>query len=174
MRILDQRLRVLPSRAMVKMIEWKSRLALLFALLIVTGSASQAGDAVAIGYNAAGVWTAVTYYCSSTPPGGADYKDEAGAREAALRDLQRRAGEGVVTTKIIAASDRTGHFAYARAKSRSGEDLHAVGFGPNKAEAEQSALRELRQTGGTRNAKVIYNYFSHGAEAVPADAARRR
>ena len=174
MAIPDQRVRVILGHTDARMSALRSRLALLCALLIVTAPVSEAGDAVAIGYNADGVWTAVTYYCSSTPPGGADYKDEAGAREAALRDLQRRAGEGVVTTQIISASDRTGHFAYARAKSRSGEDLHAVGFGASKAEAEQSALRELRQTGGTRNAKVIYNYFSHGAEAAPTDDARRR
>ena len=127
----------------------------------------QGGDAVAIGYNADGVWTAVTYYSSGTPKGGADYKDEAGAREAALRDLKARAGEGVVTTKIIAASDRTAHVAYARGKTTAGEDAHAVGYGESKAEAKQKAFTELSSSGATRKQKVIYSYFSHGAQPGP-------
>ena len=123
---------------------------------------AQAGDAVAIGYNAEGVWTTVTYYCSSTPKGGADYKDEAGAREAAVRDLRQREGKTVATTKVIAASDRTGHFAYARGKKGS-EDVHAVGYGASKKEAEEKAFAELERGGATRSRKVIYNYFSHGS-----------
>ena len=68
--------------------------ALLAAAMMATPEAD-AGDAVVIGYNADGIWTSVTYYCSGTPKGGADYKDEAGAREAAVADLKKRAGEGV-------------------------------------------------------------------------------
>lgn len=130
----------------------------------------RAGDAVAIGYNSDGVWTAATYYCSGTPKGGADYKDEAGAREAALSDLKKRAGEGVVTTKVIAASDRTGHFAYARGKTPKGDDVHAVGYGASKEAAGQDAFAELQRAGATRKQAVIYNYFSHGSEpaAVPS------
>lgn len=127
----------------------------------------RAGDAVAVGYNADGVWTAVTYYCSGTPKGGADYKDETGARQAATADLKSRAGEGVVTTKVISASDRTGHFAYARGKTKIGEDVHAVGFGASKAEAQQRAFADLSRDGATRSPKVIYSYFSHGAESSP-------
>ena len=145
------------------------------AILFAFSAPLYAGDAVAVGYNADGVWTAVTYYCSGTPKGGADFKDEAGAREAARRDLNSRAGEGIATTKIIAASDRTGHFAYARGKkivnmtmwselSKGGDDVHAVGFGRSKAEAERNAFAELRRNGATRSQKVIYNYFSHGSE----------
>ena len=134
----------------------------------------RAGDAVAVGYNADGVWTAVTYYASGTPKGGADYKDEAGAREAALRDLKSRAGEGVVTTKIIAASDRTAHVAYARGKTRAGEDAHAVGYGASKAEAEQKAFAQLSESGATRARKVIYNYFSHGAAPGAREPANAR
>lgn len=130
-------------------------------------AAAYAGDAVAIGYNADGVWTAVTYYSSGTPKGGADYKDEAGARDAAAQDLKKRAGEGIVTTKIIGASDRTGHVAYARGKTQGGADAHAVGYGATKAEAQQRAFAELTRDGATRNQKVIYSYFSHGAESAP-------
>jgi hypothetical protein len=152
-------------------------------LLLSFPPAVRAGDAVAIGYNADGVWTAVTYYCSSTPKGGADYKDEAGAREAAVRDLQSRASEGMVKTAIIASSDRTGHFAYARGPRRREQtmysdvlagrgDVHAVGFGPTKAAAAQSALMELRRQGGTGKGKIIYSYFSHGAEPLPKRPAK--
>src|SRR5258707_439854 len=45
-----------------------------------------AGDAVAIGYNADGVWTSVTYYSSGTPKGGNRYKPEPQACQEALRD----------------------------------------------------------------------------------------
>ena len=135
------------------------------AIVLFGVATAHAGDAVAIGYNADGIWTAVTYYCSGTPKGGADYKDEPAAREAALRDLKSRAGEGIVTTKIIAASDRTAHVAYARGKTNSGEDAHAVGYGASKAEAEKNATAQLNDNGATRKQKVIYNYFSHGSEA---------
>ena len=131
-------------------------------------ASAQAGDAIAIGYNADGVWTAVTYYCSSTPRGGADYKDEKAARAAALADLRQRAGEGMETAKIIAASDRTAHVAYARGKNESGAELHAVGYGASKAQAEEEAFAQLAQQGATRNRKTIYSYFSHGAEARSA------
>ena len=141
--------------------------------LVASATVMRAGDAVAIGYNADGVWTAVTYYSSGPPKGGADYKDEAGAREAAIRDLKSRAGEGIVTTKVLAASDRTGHVAYARGKTKVGEDAHAVGYGATKAEAEQKAFAELSGSGGTRKQKVIYNYFSHGAAPAMKSAAGR-
>jgi hypothetical protein len=136
--------------------------ALLAAAMIATPVAD-AGDAVVIGYNADGVWTSVIYYCSGTPKGGADYKDEASAREAAVADLKKRAGEGVVTTKVLAASDRTGHFAYARGKNRAGEDLHAVGYGASKEAAEADATGQLQQLCVPGKRKVIYNYFSHGS-----------
>ena len=142
--------------------------------LVASATLMRAGDAVAIGYNADGVWTAVTYYSSGTPKGGADYKDEVGARDAAIRDLKSRAGEGIVTTKVLAASDRTGHVAYARGKTKSGEDAHAVGYGATKAEAQQKAFAELSGSGAERKQKVIYSYFSHGAEAAAKSAAKTR
>ena len=140
---------------------------------------------MAIGYNADGVWTAVTYYCSSTPKGGADYKNEAGAREAAMRDLQSRAGEGMTKSAIIASSDRTGHFAYARGERRRDQtmysdvvagraDVHAVGFGQTKEVAAQNALAELRRQGGTGKGKIIYSYFSHGAQPLLKPATKSR
>jgi len=40
-----------------------------------------AGDAVAIGYNADGIWTDVTYFRSATPKRGKDYRTADQARE---------------------------------------------------------------------------------------------
>src|SRR5947208_1112370 len=94
-------------------------ISLTVALLGLMSLPVLAGDAVAIGYNDKGIWTAVMYYLSGTPKGGADYRDAAGAREAALKDLKRRAGEQQATAKIIASSDRTGHFAVASARGSS-------------------------------------------------------
>jgi len=137
-------------------------------LSVLVSWSAWGGDAVAVGYNSDGVWTAVTYYSSGTPKGGADYKDEAGAREAAVRDLENRAGEGVAKVTVIGASDRTGHVACARGKTRAGKDLHAVGYGATKQEASRTAFEELNGAGATKNQKVIYSYFSHGSEASPA------
>ena len=54
-------------------------------LIIFSCSPVRAGDAVAIGYNADGVWTSVTYFSSGTPKGGPRYKNEEEAREFLFR-----------------------------------------------------------------------------------------
>ena len=87
-----------------------------------------AGDAVAVGYNADGVWTGVTYFCSSKPKGGKDYKTENGAREEAMRDLRKRSSYTASTVKILSSSDSTGFVAVARGKDKSGKDLNVVDF----------------------------------------------
>lgn len=136
-----------------------------WCLLMV--ATARGGDAVAIAYNSAGVWTAVTYYCSSSPPGGADYKDAAGARLAATKDLKKRAGEDLARQSVIAASDKTGHFAYARGKNPGGKDVHAVGYAPaSEAGAEKDAFEQLNRSGAKVDQKVIYKYFSYGSEAA--------
>ena len=126
-------------------------------------SSTYAGDAVAIAYNETGVWTAVTYYASSAPKGGADYKDSAGARAAALADLKKRGGADFVRGSVLESSDKTGYFAYARGKNRAKKDLHAVGYGPSAAAAKADAFAALCRTGGTKEQKMIYKYFSYGA-----------
>src|ERR1700739_125438 len=68
-----------------------------------------AGDAIAIGYNYDGVWTAVTYNRSSTPKGGQHYHDATQACIFARRDLYVRASEDLAWTKIIGESNRTGY-----------------------------------------------------------------
>ena len=147
------------------------RLLVFFSVLWSVCAGARAGDAVAIGYNAEGTWTSVMYYSSGTAKGGADYKDEAGAREAAVRDLKHRAGEGVARTSILASSDRTAYVAYARGKAPAGNDLHAVGYGATENEAQAKAFTDLKRQGATKELKVFYHYFTHGGD--PGVAPRR-
>ena len=137
-----------------------------FALLGLATLTARAGDAVAIGYNDKGIWTAVMYYCSGTPKGGADYKDAKGAREAALKDLKSRAGEHQASSKIISSSDKTGNFAVtsARASTAGAKDIFAVGYGQSEADAEKDAFAQLARQGATEKKKVHYKYFSHGED----------
>ena len=135
-----------------------------FAIVGLTSLIAQAGDAVAIGYNDKGVWTAVMYYSSGTPKGGSDYKDAAGARDAALRDLKKRAGAQQATSKIIASSDKTGNFAVASARSSTAKDVFAVGYGKSAEEAEKDAFAQLARQKATEKKKVHYRYFSHGED----------
>jgi hypothetical protein len=123
-----------------------------------------AGDAVAIGYNEEGVWTGITYYASSSPKGGKDYKIENGAREEAMRDLRRRSSYAATAVKILSSSDSTGFVAVARGKDKSGTDIHGVGRGKKQAEADKKALELLNESGAGAERKIIYRYFSYGAD----------
>src|SRR5437016_11024113 len=78
---------------------------------------ASAGDAVAIGYNHDGVWTAVTYNRSSTPKGSLHYHDAVQACTLALRDLHTRASDNLVRTEIVGKSNRTGYVAVAQGKA---------------------------------------------------------
>lgn len=136
-----------------------------FAVLGLISLTAQAGDAVAIGYTDKGVWTAVNYYASGTPKGGSDYKDAAGARDAALKDLKKRAGQQQATSKIIASSDKTGNFAVASArasKANDARDIFAVGYGKSAEEAEKDVFAQLARQKAMEKKKVHYRYFSHG------------
>jgi hypothetical protein len=124
-----------------------------------------AGDAVAVGYNSEGIWTAVTYHCSSNPKGGRDYKDSKQAREAALRDLRRRAPEGLAKATILASSDLTGYVAVGRGKAESGAETNVVGYGKSQAEADKKAFAKLNEARATTDQKIVYRYFSHGADS---------
>jgi hypothetical protein len=124
-----------------------------------------AGDAVVIGYNYDGVWTAVTYNRSSTPKGGAHYRNAAQARVAAIRDLYTRAGEDLVRTSLIGASDRTGYVTVARGRNRAGNDVTAAGHSKSQAQADKRALTELNEFGATAKQKIVYRYFSYGADS---------
>ena len=143
---------------------------ILFAsfLLAFRSSLLIAGDAVAIGYNEQGVWTAVTYYNSSTPKGGRDYKNEAQAREEALRDLRTRAAENLARATVLSSSDSTGYVAVARGKDKAGRDANVVGRGKTQREADEEALRQLKRGGATEKQTIVYRYFSNGAASSPA------
>jgi hypothetical protein len=124
-----------------------------------------AGDAVAVGYNSDGVWTAVTYYSSSRPKGGKDYKTDKEAQEAALRDVRKRSEHEVASAKIIASSDSTGFAAVARGQTKSGQDVDVVGRGKTQSRADQEAFAQLSAAGASAKQKIVYRYFSHGADS---------
>jgi len=133
-------------------------------LLALCPSLLNAGDAVAIGYNSEGVWTAVSYYNSSTPPGGADYKPEVQARQEAMRDLGKRAPEGLSKTEILGSSDSTHYVAVARGKNRGGNDENVIGYGKSQQEADRNAFARLKQLDAARKQKIVYRYFSYGTD----------
>jgi hypothetical protein len=141
------------------------------SLLLFFQSPAFAGDAVVIGYNADGIWTAVTYYCSATPKGGRDYKIKLQAREAARRDLRRRAPEQMVRSSVLAESDLTGYVAVARGQTESGIDVTDVGYGHSQKEADDKALAQLNKAGATAKQKIVYRYFSYGADSGPKSLA---
>ena len=126
------------------------------------------GDAVVIGFTADGTWTSVTYYCSSTPKGGEDYKSKADARAEALRDLKKRGGPYTVRTSLLAESDRTGYAAVGRAATAGGKDVNVVGYGESQHAADDCAIDQLNRAGATLKQQIVYRYFSYGAEGPGA------
>ena len=127
-------------------------------------SAVFAGDAVAVGYNSDGIWTGVTYYASSKPKGGKDYKTEHEAGEEAVRDLQKRSANKAARVEILSSSDATGFVAVGRGKEKSGKELNLVGRGKSQAEADQDAFGKLTAAGAKTKPKIVYRYFSYGAD----------
>ena len=120
---------------------------------------------MAIGYNSQGVWTSVTYFRSSMPPGGADYKNETEARAEALRDLRARAPEQLSDTKILSSSDSTGYVAVGRGQHGAGKDENVVGRGKTQRDADAASLAELERIKAGRKKQIVYRYFSYGADA---------
>ena len=137
----------------------------LLCLLCFSLHRATAGDAVVIGYNWDGVWTAVTYNRSSTPKGGTHYRTAAQACAAAVRDLHRRAGEDLARTSVINDSDSTGYVTVARGTTASGWDVTAVGHRKSQMEADKRAFAQLSNAGAMTNQKVVYRYFSYGADS---------
>jgi hypothetical protein len=133
-------------------------------VFVVSASYLFAGDAVVIGYNADGVWTAVTYHCSSSPKGGRDYRDKVQAREAARRDLRRRGGGQMVRSRILDQSDHTGYVAVARGETDTGADLTVVGRGESQQKADEAALTQLSRGKANSKQKIVYRYFSYGTD----------
>ena len=137
------------------------------SLLLAPCSSLVAGDAVAIGYNADGVWTAVTYFRSATSKGGKDYKTEEQAREFAMRDIRRRSQYPPTTVRVFSASEKTGYVAVARGQNKSGTDIHGVGRGQSQGEADHKALELLSAAGAGTEEKIVYRYFSYGGPSSP-------
>ncbi len=134
----------------------------LIVILVCITSRLVAGDAVAVGYNSEGIWTAVTYYRSSTPKGAWDFKSEKEAREIALADVRKRSEYPVATAKILDSSETTGFVTVARGQNRSGKDETVVGRGKLQIEADQVALAQLNEIRATADQKIVYRYFSYG------------
>lgn len=106
----------------------------------------------------------VTYYASGTAKGGRDYKDAAEARKTALRDLRRHDRDNIAKTDVLSDSDATGYVAVARGKTESGKDVTVVGRGKSQAEADKNGLADLNKAGATADQKIVYRYFSYGAD----------
>lgn len=135
------------------------------ACLVAPSSLLLAGDAVAIGYNADGVWTDVTYYRSATAKGGKDYRTSAQARAFALRDVRRRSQYAVAKATILSSSDSTGFVAVACGQDKSFRDIHGVGRGKSQTEADKKAFDLLNASGAGAEQKIVYRYFSYGADS---------
>src|SRR5436853_7227222 len=113
---------------------------LLAFLISFAPSRVLAGDAVAAGYNQDGIWTSVTYYASSNPKGGKDYKSEVEAREAARRDLQKRDVLKPARIEIISSSDATRFVAVGGGPDNSRKDVNEVGRGKTLKEANNKPI----------------------------------
>jgi hypothetical protein len=142
-----------------------NKLSVLAGFIFFARLGVQAGDAVAIGYNSDGVWTSVTYYSSSTPKSGRDYKTEKEARDEALRDLHARGGENLARAMILSSSDVTVFAAVARGTDKLGKEVNLVGRGKSQAEADANSLEELKKVGASAKHNIVYRYFSYGADS---------
>ncbi len=150
------------------------RFAVLGALWFVIAGPTIAGDAVAIGYNYEGVWSAVTYNRSSTPKGGPHYHDSAQACAFAVRDLWKRATDNLARTEIVGQSDRTGYVTVAQGKAVSrNKDVTAVGRGKSQNEADTNALKKLVGREATTEVAIVYRYFTYGFDSGAPSRAKR-
>ena len=150
------------------------KLGILAGLFCVIACPTFAGDAVAIGYNYDGVWSAVTYNRSSTPKGGAHYHEATQACAFAVRDLWARAADNLVRTEIVGQSDRTGYVAVAQGKAITrNKDVTAVGRGKSQNEADSNALKLLTEREATTEAAIVYRYFSYGTDSGARLRAKR-
>lgn len=149
------------------------KLGVLAGLFCVIACPTFAGDAVAIGYNYEGMWSAVTYNRSSTPKGGLHYHDSAQACAFAVRDLWHRATDNLARTEIVGQSDRTGYVTVAQGKAITrNKDVTAVGRGRSQGEADMNALKRLVGREATTEVAIVYRYFSYGADSTARRAQR--
>jgi hypothetical protein len=59
--------------------------------------------------------------------------------------------------------------AVGRGTDASGKDVNAVSRGISQTEVDEQAFAQLKQSGATRNQKIVYRCFSHGGESGPGD-----
>jgi hypothetical protein len=145
------------------------------ALFFVIVRPTFAGDAVVIGYNYDGAWSAVTYNRSSTPKGGEHYHDSVHAALFATRDLWVRASEYLARTEILGQSDKTGYVAVARGKAvERNKDVTAVGRGRSQSEADRNALQKLNDREATTDEAIVYQYFSYGSDSGARSGTRHK
>jgi hypothetical protein len=150
------------------------RLATLAAISCVVAGPTFAGDAIVIGYNYDGVWSAVTYNRSSTPKGGLHYHDSVQASAFAVRDLWSRATDNLARTEIVGQSDHTGYVAIAQGKAiERNKDVTAVGRGKSQSEADNNALKLLDAREATTEPAIVYRYFSYGSDSVSRSRTKR-
>ena len=71
----------------------------------------------------------------------------------------------IASAKIIASSDSTGFAAVARGKDKSGKDVNLVGRGKTQDQADKEAFAQLSAAGAGAKQKIVYRYFSHGADS---------
>ena len=144
-------------------------------LVCVIARQVSAGDAIAMGYDYQGVWTAMTYFHSSTPKGGHHYWSATQACIFARRDLRLRANDDLARTKIIGQSDRTGYVAVAHgAVADENKGVTTIGRGKSQNEADANALKQLNERKATTDERVVYRYFSYGTDAGTKRPTSRR
>jgi hypothetical protein len=144
-------------------------------LLCLLARQAPAGDAIAMGYNYDGVWTAITYFRSSTPKNGHHYWSATEACIRAKSDLRIRAGRELAWTKIIGQSDRTGYVTVARGTvAYTNKGITAIGRGKSQKEADENALKKMRGTEMMMNEKIVYRYFSYGVDSEETATANRQ
>lgn len=132
-----------------------------FALLLICGAFFNlfqpvvAGDAVY--WDTTAGTNSIHFYNSTTPEGGANYKNSSEASAAVLKLAK---ASGYEKPAIVWDSDRAGYFCVAVGYVDSQILTIDVEPGTSQAEADRKALAGLAQIGATHNQKVLYRYHS--------------
>jgi len=87
-----------------------------------------------------------------------------GSRVCVARCAQAKPA-AIATTHILSFSDSTGFVAVARGQDKSARDFHGVGRGKSQAAADKKAFDLLNQAGAGAEQKIVYHYFSYGADS---------
>jgi len=71
-------------------------------------------------------------------------------------------------TGWVAPPPATGFVVVGRGTDKSHKDANVVGRGKSQKEADENAMTELNKAGATKNQRIVYRYFSNGAETNPS------